>query len=432
MSLEVKANPNLALFKSQDGNVIAFQPRTLDIAEVSKDAWFAIDENNLISAKSLEIQSELSAWQRDSENTLEKHDLNRQHSINSITLNVTQICNLHCVYCAAGGDGTYGNPQRKISVEKTLPQLKSLILKTAADSTFNITFLGGEPLLYPEGIELICEYTQNLAQENNLNIKYSIITNGTIISEKILQIFKKYSFHITVSIDGPAEVNDIVRPGKASQATTQLIIENLQMLTSIKNQIGSLHLHGVFGEHSMEIEKAYDFYQQFNVDTYEFAFSVDKSKSKLNENYIKQMTLIAKKAWAHGQESSLRKINFFNKIFRSIDNTELKWNYCGAGKNYLMIDVENKIYTCPWDVGQKEEQVGVNSEIFTEKLLRYQSNLIELNNCTSCWARHLCGGGCMFINKLAHDDKHKKDELFCQRTQNLIALALMYYKEARA
>ncbi len=96
-----------------------------------------------------------------------------------------------------------------------------------------------------------------------------------------------------------------------------------------------------------------------------------------------------------------------------------------------MIDARNQLYTCPWVVGEKDEIVGQGQTLNRAKLEKYQKPLIELNNCQTCWARYLCGGGCMFIHREHTGDKHTKDIMFCERTRGLILMALMYYKLSR-
>lgn len=96
-----------------------------------------------------------------------------------------------------------------------------------------------------------------------------------------------------------------------------------------------------------------------------------------------------------------------------------------------MMDAKNRLYTCPWVVGEKDEVVGVGEQLDHDKLSKYSKSLIELNNCQSCWARHLCGGGCMYIHRAHTGDKHKKDDLFCERTRSLILTTIMYYKLSR-
>ena len=76
--------------------------------------------------------------------------------------------------------------------------------------------------------------------------------------------------------------------------------------------------------------------------------------------------------------------------------------------------------------------VGEGSVVNWNSLKPLEKPLIELNNCQTCWARYICGGGCMYINRAHTGDKHTKDEMFCERTRSLILIGIMYYKRARA
>ena len=82
-------------------------------------------------------------------------------------------------------------------------------------------------------------------------------------------------------------------------------------------------------------------------------------------------------------------------------------------------------------ISEQRAPVGQGTEIDREKLKHFAPRLNELNDCGSCWARHLCGGGCMYVNQLKNGSKHKKDSDFCDRTRNTIAKAIEYYAEAR-
>lgn len=97
-----------------------------------------------------------------------------------------------------------------------------------------------------------------------------------------------------------------------------------------------------------------------------------------------------------------------------------------------MVDAKNRLYTCVWDANYVSEAVGAQTTINDEKMSKLSKSLVELNNCQTCWARHLCGGGCMHINRSHTGDKHKKSIMFCERTRSLLSVVLMYYKLCRA
>ncbi|KHD89253.1 MAG: heme biosynthesis protein [Bdellovibrio sp. ArHS] len=423
--MEQRRYKDIVAFKWGQNAPLAFHARNLEVAEISEDTWASMED----AAKSTEAGHELAIWESDANPDVKSGKL--EPGIRSLTINVTQICNLKCTYCAAGGDGTYGEAQTKINVEKTLPQLQFFLERLPANSNFRITFLGGEPLLYPEGIQEIANYVRLMAAGRNIRPQFSIVTNGTLMNEKTLSVLKNIKANITISLDGPASINDKARPTKNGTGSTELVIEGLKLLSTARESLGRLTLHGVFNSDNMNLVSAYDFYREFDVDKYEFTYSVADNDEASNKEFVQQMNHIAKKAFTLGGETELRKIGAFDQYFSALDNQQQTENYCGAGKSFLMVDAKNNLFTCPWEVGNKAEQVGQGSHLDLEKLEQYQSPLIEKNSCQSCWARYLCGGGCMFIHKQSTGNKHQKDGQFCYRTRSLISTALLYYKISR-
>jgi uncharacterized protein len=190
-------------------------------------------------------------------------------------------------------------------------------------------------------------------------------------------------------------------------------------------------LHGVFTKENMHLEEAYAFYRQFPTDRIELTYGVSELDQEANEQFILGMKRIAAKAFEDGGEVELRRINFFGNMLTVLDEQRRIENFCGAGKSFLVADAKNNLFTCPWDVGQKSEQVGQGVDINQTELERYSQPLIEQNNCGTCWARYLCGGGCMFIHKQATGSKNTKSKQFCSRMQSLLATTIFYYKKSR-
>ncbi len=423
--MEFRHYKDIIALKLENRAPLAFHARNLEVAEISEQLWSAMKETSSL----LPELEELKGWE--AQENPDAKPATRSTGIRSLTINVTQICNLKCTYCAAGGDGTYGAAQTKISVEKTLPQLKFFLERIPQGETFHVSFLGGEPLLYPEGIQAIGSYVLSETSLRNISARFSIVTNGTLINEKTLGVLKNIKADVTVSLDGPAEINDQVRPMKNGKGSTEQVVQGLRELIAAKNELGSITLHGVFSRSNLEVLAAYRFFRSFEVDKFEFTYSVEEKDQNSNLEFVSQMNLIAEEAYQRGGEKELRRIALFDQYFRALDTQQRTENYCGAGKSFLVIDARNNIFTCPWDVGIKEEQVGSGTHLDNAKMNAYEKPLIEQNNCQNCWARFLCGGGCMFIHKKATGNKHVKDDQFCNRTRSLIATTLFYYTQCR-
>lgn len=434
--MDLRRFQDIIAVQTNDG-IIAYHSRNLEVAELSPEAYQQMAQINLRTSgiplatlNADEAAASLTGWQQ--EENLDVKSGHIEYGIKSLTINVTQICNLKCVYCAAGGDGTYGDPVNRINVEKTLPQLKFFLEKLKEGSTFSLSFVGGEPLLYPEAIRLIYDYVMLQTAGKNIRSRFMITTNGTLVTDKVLDILRAMKIHITVSLDGEAKINDQVRPSKDGRSSTALTIEGIKKLVGIKANLASIGIAGVYSAANLEVKNSYLFFKSLGVDWYEFNFSYTEKDTAAQLEYLEQMKQIAQLAWDAGGETEFRRIKAFNLYFQTLDSQQRIENFCGSGKTFLMIDAKNQLYTCPWVVGEKAEIVGTGSSLDLEKLEKYQKPLIELNNCQTCWARFLCGGGCMYIHREHSGDKHKKDELFCERTRSLILLAIMYYKRARA
>ena len=93
-----------------------------------------------------------------------------------VCLFLTLKCNQNCRYC-----------HRFLGIDEvSFEDNKRIINKIAEDGIKNMTFTGGEPLLYPNIIELV-----KLAKEKGLKVK--LITNGSVLANNP-KIFK-ISYH---------------------------------------------------------------------------------------------------------------------------------------------------------------------------------------------------------------------------------------------
>ncbi len=438
----MKQFDDLIAIRSSKGRVVGFHTKNLEIARLSEQAWEqGLKLNEVRAWNSQQKSKELSSFETD-DNCEESADETQKQShkplnyqVRALSINVTQICNLHCTYCAAGGDGSYGDPVKKIAVDKTLPQIQFFMGKLSPGDEFRLTFLGGEPLLYPEAILLLAEYAQEFAAVRQIKTQFVVVTNGTQFTERNIEILDKIKANITISLDGPPEVNDLLRPNRAGFGVTHSIIAGLRSLLDQKKQskknIGSVGISGVFGSKNMNLEKAYRFYSEFPVQWFDFTYDHLETREQVNWEFTQELLHVGALAFAKGGEQELRRIKIFDQYFQVFDSQKINNNYCGAGKTFLMVDARNQIYTCPWVVGDSKEVVGQGTTLFQEKLSGYSQDLIVQNNCQNCWASAICGGGCMYIHKNKTGDKHQVDPNFCSRTRELIATSLLYYEESR-
>ena len=142
-------------------------------------------------------------------------------------------CNIACQYC-------YQNPERDAGNELSAYDLEKMKAGVLADGRSFILF-GGEPLIMPED-HLEDLWSWGLAQFGSNGIQ----TNGTLINDRHIELFRKYSVQVGISVDGPGELNDVRWAGslektRAATARTQAAIERLCAEGLVPSLIVTLH-----------------------------------------------------------------------------------------------------------------------------------------------------------------------------------------------
>ena len=91
---------------------------------------------------------------------------------------------------------------------------------------------GGEPLLTPlPELEKLMKLIYNLPWEGDkIKGTVSIVTNGSLITDKHIEIFKKYNVNVALSCDGPPETNIHRGPNPQNKETTAKYNEQMKNL----------------------------------------------------------------------------------------------------------------------------------------------------------------------------------------------------------
>ncbi|MEY4615685.1 MAG: hypothetical protein RJB66_645 [Pseudomonadota bacterium] len=417
---------NVSIFKTGPNEFVGFHNVNLEVARLSPSLVDSFE-----AGKQSEELTELKSWSESVSESCKTSTLAQK--IRTITVNATQLCNLKCTYCAAGGDGTYGDPQVKFDLKKGLPQLEWLIRQCEEGTSFQINFLGGEPLLYPETISQVAQWAQDFGATNKINVRFAVVTNGTrLLDVSVLALLIKFKIAVTVSVDGPPHVQDKFRPTKAGTPSSSILEAGLKQLSLIKEQLPSVGLSAVFHKDHLEIVQTYDYFRRWNFDFYELNFSHTDFDSEASKSFAKELSEVAALADAIGGECELRKIRHFDSIFQRLDDQVRVENFCGAGKSMLSMDARGSLFSCPWEISDRQLSLGQERESVLVNLPKYAQSQLQSRNCGSCWARFLCGGGCQYIHSRGTHSKDRVDQDFCDRTKNTISTLFIYYEKYRS
>ena len=135
-------------------------------------------------------------------------DENKPFSPGSVVLSLTSGCNLRCIYCYANAGNHFLAMEEEIGKTAIDYTLENAIRSNKKKAQI-IFHGGGEPMfVWPLMMELT-EYATN--KWGNL-VRFSAVTNATLITPDRADWLSKYKFRISVSLDGPQSVQDYQRP----------------------------------------------------------------------------------------------------------------------------------------------------------------------------------------------------------------------------
>lgn len=108
-------------------------------------------------------------------------------------------CNMSCPYCLQKMEVPKAVKAAPKDAVELVEKLKLYL--SSKEELKKIEFWGGEPLLYWEKIK----YLVPVLSEMFPNTRFSMVTNGTLLTTEIVDFLKEWDFGIAVSHDGPGQ-----------------------------------------------------------------------------------------------------------------------------------------------------------------------------------------------------------------------------------
>lgn len=140
-----------------------------------------------------------------------------------LTIAPTMDCNFACPYC-------YENRRKGKMSEEVQDALIKYVEDTVKSGVNNIdiSWYGGEPLLYVEIVESLSKRLTEVANINKCNLKMHMVTNGYLLTPQIVELLDEIGItKLQITIDGLKEHHDKSRPLRDGRGTYDKIIENL-------------------------------------------------------------------------------------------------------------------------------------------------------------------------------------------------------------
>ena len=310
----------------------------------------------------------------------------------TLHLLLNEKCNFHCKYCYSAE----GRSSAELNMEKiktTIDYFLSSERTAVKDRT--IMFMGGgEPVLSWNLLEESTLYAEDLAKEQDVKVHFSLTTNGSIMTDEMLDFMKEHNFTVQISFEILPEIQN------AQRGSYDAVSRNLVRLTEkgINNYVRST-------------------ITELNVDR------IPEMVEHCNTHFplVKKMSCqqVVDPSYFTNEE---KVNNFFDRYFISYHKAEEKANGYGITLrsssshllnyskrerfcyNLLCLTPYGTLTICP-DVSSPNERdydSSVIGKLENDSVKFDQTAFARLSNgsihtiekCRTCYARWNCGSGC--------------------------------------
>jgi uncharacterized protein len=143
---------------------------------------------------------------------------------------VTSGCNLACTYCfASASPAALANKASAELSELFIDRIAQYRVQTQTTARFVIEFTGGEPLANFPAIRHAIEYA-NHTYGDLLNAEFCLQTNGTLLSERVLDWLIANRVSIGISCDGVASIQNTQRPFATGKPSHSIVERNAKRI----------------------------------------------------------------------------------------------------------------------------------------------------------------------------------------------------------
>ena len=359
---------------------------------------------------------------------------NREPVVKAMCLHIAHDCNLKCKYCFAS-QGDFGGAKSIMSFEVGKKALEYLVDNSGSRKNLEVDFFGGEPLMNFEVVKQLVEYGNELAKEKGKNFRFTITTNGVLLDDEIIDYVNEHMHNVVLSLDGRKSINDDMRPTLNDKGSYDIIVPKFQKLIE-KRKDKYYYVRGTFTRDNMDFSKDVLHFKDlgFDLTSVEPVVGDESNPYALREEDLPKILDEYEKL---AVEYSKMRVN--NEPFRffhfMVDLSQgpcviKRMTGCGAGNEYLAITPEGDIYPCHQFVGQEEFKMGNVMEDKVELPKEMQETFKEAHiyakdECSKCWAKFYCSGGCHANAFNFNNDILKPYDLGCQMQRKRLECALM-------
>ncbi|HIG0358546.1 TPA: thioether cross-link-forming SCIFF peptide maturase [Clostridium sporogenes] len=393
------------------------------------------DEEELFEAYNeiKELAEEEVLYSKDQYEEIANTSMEDRDYIKAICLNVIHSCNMRCKYCFAD-EGEYNGHAGIMSAETAKKAIDYVIKRSGPRKNIEIDLFGGEPTLIMNINKEIIKYARENEKKWDKNIRFTMTTNATLLTPKMMDYMDKEMENIILSLDGRKEVHDKVRIKADKSGSYDDIVPKIKEMIKRRTKGKTYYVRGTFTRENTDFYEdvmslVNEGFRELSLepvvleDGHPLAIREEDLKT-IFENYDKLYEEMLRR-----KRDGKDEFNFyhFNIDLQGGPCVYKRISGCGAGFEYVAITPQGEVYPCHQFVGKEEFKLGnIYKDTFDEALAKKfkKAHVYNKPKCRECWAKFYCSGGCQANNFNFNGDMNIPYEIGCKMQKKRIECAI--------
>ncbi len=328
--------------------------------------------------------------------------------LSTMVLNVTNQCNLSCTYCYEYGEDkivdTENGKQPKFMTEETARESVEFMLKeSGSNKVAHLTFFGGETLLNFRVLKTTIPYARRRAAEMGKTVDFSLTTNATLLTPEIIQFFVDNQVGVTISIDGPKEMQDKFRVFQTGAGSYDVVLPRIRELLR-RHRRRPIGARVTLTSQNLDIKTIYRHLTD-DVGFWEVGFAPVTTAPGRDyaigeqgfDHMLTQFRDLADEFLEYSVANRHHGFSNVTETLAEIHKGVSKAFPCGAGFGLVGVATDGDVALCHRFAGSETHKIGTVGEGIDRQVQHAfleKHHLANKTDCHTCWARPLCSGGC--------------------------------------
>lgn len=363
--------------------------------------------------------------------------------LGTMVLNVTNQCNLACTYCYEYGedkivDTDNGKQPKFMTIETAKASVDFMLQEAGEAKSAHLTFFGGETLLNFNVLKQTIPYARERAAALGKDVDFSLTTNATLLKPEVIKYLVENQVGVTISFDGPPEVQNKFRVFHNGTGSYDIVAPKIkELLEKHRNRPVGARVTLTAG--NLDVSAIYKHLtEEFGFREVGFAPVTTSSKREyaLDEqgydHMLAQFTALAedfKEAAIAGRHHGFSNVK---ETIQEIHQGMSKAYPCGAGIGLMGVSTSGDVALCHRFAGSDDHKLGtVRDGVDREAQARFLDthHLANKTDCSTCWARPTCSGGCYHEAHTRYGDTTQANLHYCDWIRSWTDVCLKVYAE---